>query len=247
MANTATAVLNEAGKHVGVSGRPNAFTRDYASRHGDAFLRAAWCDMFVTYTARKAGAAKAVLPSGDRAYTPWHAADFKEMDRAYPGTVANVKEHAKPGCVLFFDWNGSNDIPDVDHVGYVVKNLGDGRVITLEGNTGDAVKYRVRGADVIAVICVPKYDTEKPPVIRPISTYPYRAGTFMRKGWMNSRGVERVQGALNALGYSPKLLVDGDFGEKTRRGVLWFQRRNGLAQDGIVGPKTWAKLFPARA
>jgi hypothetical protein len=38
------------------------------------------------------------------------------------------------------------------------------------------------------------------------------------------------------------LKVDGDFGPKTDIWVCEFQRRTGLTVDGVVGPKTWAKL-----
>jgi hypothetical protein len=38
------------------------------------------------------------------------------------------------------------------------------------------------------------------------------------------------------------LVVDGDFGKITDAWVREFQSRSGLAVDGIVGPKTWAKL-----
>ncbi len=39
-----------------------------------------------------------------------------------------------------------------------------------------------------------------------------------------------------------KLTVDGDFGPATEKVVKEFQRRSGLAADGIVGPNTYAKL-----
>ncbi len=37
--------------------------------------------------------------------------------------------------------------------------------------------------------------------------------------------------------------IDGKFGPNTRNAVIAFQAKNGLAQDGVVGPKTWAKLI----
>lgn len=245
MANTANDLLNEAQKHVGVSGRPNLFTKDYASRHGSEFLNAAWCLMFTCWTARKVGALKSTFPRGDRAYTPWYADDLNVAGIWYSGTVGNIINFAIPGSPILFDWAGTNDRPMVDHVGWVKKNLKDGRVVTIEGNTGDAVKLRVRGADVIAGFGVPKFDKPQIPVIT--VKWPYGPGVLMRKGWENSKGVIRVQKAVNALGYSPILIEDGDFGTKTDRAVRWYQAMNKLEVDGVVGPATWKSLFPMAA
>ncbi len=245
MANIATDVLKEANRYVGVKGRPNTFTRDYADRHGSAFLRAAWCDMYVTYVARKVGA-KAVLPNGDRAYTVWHANDFAGINRWKSGTTDNIRKYAAPGDVVFFDWGGSNERGYIDHIGFVVKNLGDGRVITIEGNTSDMVAIRTRGASVIAGFGQPAYQAKAAPSTpskpKPSgSKYPYKS--LMRKGWMNSAGVKKVQDRINALGYKPALVEDGDFGTKTENGVKWAQRKYKIPADGIVGPQTWGKLF----
>ncbi len=40
---------------------------------------------------------------------------------------------------------------------------------------------------------------------------------------------------------------DGQFGNWTEQAVREYQRRHGLAVDGIVGPATWSSLFGARA
>ncbi|WP_321478152.1 peptidoglycan-binding domain-containing protein [uncultured Paludibaculum sp.] len=53
--------------------------------------------------------------------------------------------------------------------------------------------------------------------------------------------VVQLQQHLNSLG--AHLVVDGKFGPRTEEAVLNFQRIRGLAQDGIVGPKTWAALL----
>jgi hypothetical protein len=51
-----------------------------------------------------------------------------------------------------------------------------------------------------------------------------------------------AQKALNAL--SNRLVVDGDYGRATEEAVKGLQRAHGLTADGIVGPQTWALLFP---
>jgi Putative peptidoglycan binding domain/CHAP domain len=248
MSNTAESLLAKALAYVGTKGRPNTFTRDYAKRHGDGFLSAAWCDMFVTYCAR-VSAAVAALPKGDRAYTPWHAEDFQDVGHWYAGTYDNVAKYAKRGDIVFFDWGGSNTRSKIDHVGIVTKVLGDGRLATVEGNTSDSVAMRVRGHQDIAGFGRPKWDAAPKPPAKPTTAstkYPYRPTTIIRLGWMDSVGVRRVQDRLNALGYRPALVEDGDFGAKTLAAVKWYQRGHGLVVDGEVGPKTWAKLFPAK-
>lgn len=61
---------------------------------------------------------------------------------------------------------------------------------------------------------------------------------------VGSRGssVVTLQKRLNELGYNCGN-VDGFFGTLTRKAVISFQQANYLAQDGLVGPQTIAKLF----
>jgi peptidoglycan hydrolase-like protein with peptidoglycan-binding domain len=60
-------------------------------------------------------------------------------------------------------------------------------------------------------------------------------------------GVKAIQNRINELGYTPKLLVDGDFGAKTKAAVLWVQGHKlgftGTAVDGVVGRATAKALF----
>ncbi len=62
-------------------------------------------------------------------------------------------------------------------------------------------------------------------------------------------GVRAVQYYLRLLSayYStiPAVTVDGRFGAATRSAVLAWQRRAGLAADGIVGPATWESIYQA--
>jgi murein L,D-transpeptidase YcbB/YkuD len=62
------------------------------------------------------------------------------------------------------------------------------------------------------------------------------------KSGSKGAAVKTLQTKLNAKGHRPALKVDGEFGPATLKAVKWFQGHVGLGVDGIVGPKTWAKL-----
>ena len=61
---------------------------------------------------------------------------------------------------------------------------------------------------------------------------------------LSSKGedVRKLQNLLNQISGSV-LNPDGDFGSQTQKAVMTFQASQGLAADGIVGPKTWARLL----
>lgn len=61
---------------------------------------------------------------------------------------------------------------------------------------------------------------------------------------LGSKGpaVVSLQEQLNRHSVTPLLVVDGDFGERTRFNVVSFQKRARLVADGIVGQRTWDAL-----
>lgn len=74
------------------------------------------------------------------------------------------------------------------------------------------------------------------------SGYSDSAQPVLQKGSKGS-AVVTLQQKLIAKGYScGSAGADGDFGNGTYNAVIAFQRANGLAVDGIVGPATWAAL-----
>jgi len=155
----AAAMLAEARKHVGKIGEPsggNIVQKWYNANVQNLGTDWAWCDAFVCYVASKSGNFKAVCPKGGRAYTVLHAQDFQKLGQWHKGTKDNVAA-CKEGDIVFFDWGGSDSIGAIDHVGIVEKNLGNGRVQTIEGNTSNACLRRTRSYTDIAGYGRPKY------------------------------------------------------------------------------------------
>lgn len=69
---------------------------------------------------------------------------------------------------------------------------------------------------------------------------PYKLIKTLLKRGDQGESVKWLQFELNRRGYT--LAVDGFFGSKTAAAVRAFQKDNGLAQDGIVGSKTFGVL-----
>jgi hypothetical protein len=239
MMGTEAGMLTAARASIGMSGRPNTITRAYAEDHGDEFLRAAWCNMAVTYWARKSGNAGAVLLGGDRAYTVSHAMDFKNAGRWFEGSAANVNR-AKPGDIVFFDWGNSNSIGAIDHVGVVEVVLGGGRVQTIEGNTGNACKRRVRSSLEIAGFGRPPYGADKP------YKWDGRAPSATLRAGATGVKVRDLQNALLRAGFKlPVFGADEDFGDETAAAVRALQRGAGLQVTGVYDAATAAALARA--
>lgn len=238
---TAAGMLAEARKSLGIVGRPNKITRAYAARNGSYFLTAPWCDMSITEWARASGNHGVVCPGGDRAYTVWHAQDFQKINRWYSGTVENLNK-ARPGDIVFFDWGGSNSVGAIDHVGIIEKVLGDGRVQTIEGNTANACKRKVRSASSIAGYGRPAYSgSGGGSTARNWTEAMVKKLPTLKRG-SKGEDVQSLQGLLRARSHN-EVVIDGEFGETTEKAVKAVQRWGDVADDGVVGPDTWPVML----
>lgn len=232
---TAREVLNVAASQIGYHEGPNNDTPygiEYGLNHNP------WCAMYVTWCIKHAGAG--LDPSVDQihyAYVPTGVANFKNGKW---GTFFTNPRDALPGDISFY-WFTNRP----DHTGFVESNLG-GRIIAIEGNTGDMVK-RVSRTSGIYGFGRPFYKNApivQPLPLPPVSGYVYEPPTMSEPG----RGVSpadarvaRVQARLNALGF-PCGAVDGQFGPQTKAAVVHFQQSRHIGVDGAVGPETGAAL-----
>ena len=244
----AKALLDVARSGIG-TGEPNKYQTWYEAKVGyNLGGNWPWCDAFVSYCAYHSDNEAYVCPKGPRAYTVYHAQDGRDVVGTWhAGTVENIKEYAKPGAIIFFDWSGSNNISAIDHVGIVEKNLGDGRVVAIEGNSNDVCARRVRGASVLAGFFMPKYPAAKP---KPAPKPPAKSTLIVPDGspqlhlGSTGRDVYNLQKCLNRVANS-KLETDGIYGKLTARQVDLFKGKHGLTKDGRYGTQTAAKLKTA--
>ncbi|WP_406527399.1 CHAP domain-containing protein [Streptomyces sp. I8-5] len=236
-------------------GETNGNNTNYITRwYG---LNDAWCDMSVTYWAYHSGNSSAVCFGGKFAYTVAHAQAFKDRGQWHTDTAG-----IRRGDIVFFDWNGTNSISAIDHVG-IVESVEGTMVHTIEGNIGNVCARKVRYSDTIAGYGRPKYadatpTTPKPPTNPPPSTLPtvrlsvvQRAanspsGKYGVDGTAGSsiRDTTLVQNALIKLGLA-NFPGRGEFGPRTISGYAKWQRSLGFAgadADGHPGLTSLTKL-----
>ncbi|MFI6299530.1 CHAP domain-containing protein [Nonomuraea sp. NPDC050790] len=240
MTSTREQMVAACRKHLGYRERPDGWTRYgqwYADTVGNqAFARAPWCAMSLSYVAETLGLGKVV---GRYAYTPWWADWFRDQGRWH--------QTPRAGDIVFFDWAGSKNIPAIDHVGIVESVMADGRVVTIEFNTSNACMRRVRSRSTIAGFGRPAYpDAPKKPA-KPKPANPTEAAvkklpTLRRgdKGWH----VKTMHYLLAARDYAIEPGIDDTvFTAYHEQGIKGVQDAAGIEVDGIVGPKTWAALL----
>lgn len=203
MAPTATKVLNIARSQLGYrEGRnnDNKYGRWYGLNH------VSYCDIWVTWVGVQAGAASII---GRFAYTPSHANWFQARGR--------WGHTPRRGAIAFLDFPDS--VHRIQHVGIVESVRRDGRVVTLEANTGSGnygsqsngggVYRRVRSPHLIVGYGYPEYGSE--------------------------RTVTRMPADQARSGTRPPVTIDGHWGRSTTRAL---QRYTGVPDDGVIGPQT---------
>ena len=233
--------------------------KDNETKYG-AFTKAnflPWCGSFVMWTANQAG-----VKVPNVVYTPAGVAAFKSKNKWVP--VKGSKPQA--GWVVFFDFPGGRDI---DHVGWVLKDNGDGTCITIEGNTtadgksgsqsngGECVKkLRAYGPNkkglpvFIAGYGVIDYPDADTPAVKTLEEKKVALAEVAKSQGVSVPEVKlfkpikvgsKGQGVKNVQTLL-KINADGSFGPGTEKAVKAFQTKEKLKPTGIVDEETFRRL-----
>ena len=188
---TATQIINIAAREVGYSRwrDPQAGTkygRWYAGKTGSPYFGYSgvpYCAMFVSWVLDQAGMTP---PGGIFAYCPTGLANARRLGRT------RSKNNAKPGDLVFFDWNKDGVS---DHVGIVTANRGS-YLETIEGNTsagtrgsqsnGGGVYRRARSLSLVIGVVSPQYSGTSSP-------RPATPSGLAVDGWAGPATIRRAQ------------------------------------------------------
>ena len=214
----------------------------------------AWCDVFVDWCFVKAFGAEAALKL--TCQPEKSAGAGCKYSAQYYKAKGQFHKTPKVGDQIFFASNG-----EPNHTGIVYK-VDSSKVYTVEGNTSGASGVVANGGGVfkksyslsnsrIYGYGRPAYDVDAAKVDEPAAApAPAKKETVdsvgiptLQKG-SEGKTVKALQILLIGYGYScGSYGVDGDFGSATKNAVLAYQKAKGLERDGVVGPKSWAKLL----
>jgi len=169
-------------------------------------------------------------------YYPWHGRGFVQLtwesNYRRAGVALGVDLIANPDLALDPDIAAQILVIGAKEGWFTGRRLAD----YINGNATDYIGARriINGTDQAATIAALALSYEA--ALTPAPDYP-----CVRRGSIGA-GVTALQRALVSHGYSVGA-PDGVFGNMTETAVRQFQDDNGLAMDGIAGPKTWAALL----
>ena len=222
-----------------------------------------WCAGFVSAMAWKCKLTDIIFPECgcDRMIALYKAAGRWQENDGYKPQL---------GDIIFYDWGDSGvgqNTGSSDHVGVIVSVSGL-TIKVVEGNISNKVGYRnivvdgkyIRGfglpdfaslasAEDInvpgkeeTVIIVPSSDVPETNVGNPGGECEVKLPVLKRGSKGSSVKAAQYLLIANGCSVGPDG-ADGDFGYNTHLGVVQFQAKKKLTQDGSIGPATWSAML----
>ena len=169
----------------------NNYTEYNHSYYGNN-THVAWCAIFVSWCARRAGISTSVISNASVASPNGKDAQFKNLTYYAKGAYT-----PKAGDLIFFDWDQSGNF---DHVG-IVYNVTSKRVYTIEGNRDDAVAQKDYALTYAGIkgYGIPKYSGENIPASQTVDYNLY----------LNPNGGKFSDGATTERAAWPQLIYRG--------------------------------------
>ena len=172
---------------------------------------------------------------------------------------------AQPGDVVIFNWGFTGG---TDHVGFVERNLGGGRLQTIEGNTssgaagsqssGNGVWRRIRSSDIAAVIRPAYSGVTVTPVVAQTRVDSDLLNTDGVWGPLTTRKAQKILGTPVDGVISSQYAGNRQYVPAAGDGWVWLsrgaegsqliqalQRATGAGADGLFGPNS-AKALQGR-
>ncbi len=190
-----------------------------------------WCHSFVSYCLWHSGnAGTGPRTAGCKQGVAW----FKSNGR--------WSSTPKPGDLVYFGDGGGTHVE-------LVAAVGPTTITTIGGNTSGSLGGNYFNGNGVYEKAVSRKSSAIFGYGRP--AYPTGGGGVTAPGarvepMTTVRTIKQQQEAVNALGYTPKLDVDGEWGPKTEAGVKWLQKKIGTDADGEWGQNTETKYAAYR-
>ena len=174
-----------------------------------------------------------------------NAGDPAEVE-AYSGSWANDAKSLLPSTTMAH----AMTVPGIVLVrrpglhgyryGHVAISDGQGKVVEAAGVGLGVRRHRLQGRPWDYIVTIPgiRYAAGAPNTAAPV---PLPFMLRLTDPWTRHPIVKVVQRALKKADFDPGP-VDGAFGPNTTAAVIAFQQGNRLLADGVVGPKTAARL-----
>lgn len=214
--SNAVSVLAVARGEVGVVESPPGSNKNkYGEWYG--MDNVPWCAIFVSYCFYKAGSPlPPITTEKGFAYCPYGVSYFKDAGK--------FDMNPKPGCIVFFDWEGDGVS---NHVGIVEEVKSADEVVCIEGNTstsdnsnGGQVMRRTRSLSLISGFAHPDTSSSCPPrSVRGVDPFSIQYALESGDGYTEEQYKTLAQ-VVKATGIpSSRITNHGEVSSSTRVGV----------------------------